>query len=133
MAWYIEFNWLSNNFGQLPQEIIILKSINIIPKYLIHESITKIRPSIEWSLENWSKMCEASGWKKLGSNTSIPIDTWIDPLGLDLTTHSACANFLSTSSLKIKGSLVSVFKQQFLVFLEIRVGEKVYGNTCNIV
>ena len=96
--------WYFDNFGQLPQEIIILKSINIIPKYLIHESITKFRPSIEWSLENWSKMCEASGWKKLGSNTSIPIDTWIDPLGLDLTTHSACANFLSTSSLKIKGS-----------------------------
>ena len=29
--------------------------------------------------------------------------------------------------------LVRVFKQQFSVFLKIRVGEKVYRNTCNIV
>ena len=29
--------------------------------------------------------------------------------------------------------MIHVFKQQFSVFLEIRVGEKVCENTCNIV
>ena len=34
---------------------------------------------------------------------------------------------------KIRIYLVHVFKQQFSVFLEIRVDEKVYENTCNII
>ena len=34
---------------------------------------------------------------------------------------------------KFRIYLVRVFKQQFSVFLEIRVGEKVYENTRNIV
>ena len=34
---------------------------------------------------------------------------------------------------KLWARLVRVFKQQFLVFLEIHVGEKICGNTCNIV
>ena len=29
--------------------------------------------------------------------------------------------------------LIRVFKKQFSFFLEIRVGEKVYRNTCNVV
>ena len=34
---------------------------------------------------------------------------------------------------KYRARLVRVFKQQFSVFLEIYVGEKVYKNTYNIV
>ena len=34
---------------------------------------------------------------------------------------------------KLMAHLVHVFKQQFSVFLEIRVDEKVYENTCNVV
>ena len=35
---------------------------------------------------------------------------------------------------KIWVRLIRVFKQQFLIFfLEIRMGEKVYGNTCNVI
>ena len=33
----------------------------------------------------------------------------------------------------LPGSIWYVFKQQFLIFLEIHVGEKIYENTCNIV
>ena len=29
--------------------------------------------------------------------------------------------------------LVRMFKQQFSIYLEIRVGEKMYENTCNVV
>ena len=33
----------------------------------------------------------------------------------------------------LRARLVHIFKQQFSVFLEIHVGEKVYENTCNVV
>ena len=33
----------------------------------------------------------------------------------------------------IRACLVHVFKQKFSVFLEICAGEKVCGNTCNVV
>ena len=33
----------------------------------------------------------------------------------------------------IMARLVSMFKQQFSIFLKIRVSEKVFENTCNIV
>ena len=35
--------------------------------------------------------------------------------------------------LRLKARLVCVFKQQFSVFLKIRVGKKMCRNTCNIV
>jgi len=34
---------------------------------------------------------------------------------------------------KFRARLVCVFKQQFSVFLEICMGEKVCGNMCNVV
>ena len=33
----------------------------------------------------------------------------------------------------VETRLVHIFKQQFSVFLEIRVDKKVYGNICNVV
>ena len=40
---------------------------------------------------------------------------------------------LAISEEKLRARSVRVFKQQFLTFLEIRVDEKVYENTCNVV
>ena len=34
---------------------------------------------------------------------------------------------------KLRARLVCVFKQQFSVFLKIHVGEKMCGNSCNVV
>ena len=40
---------------------------------------------------------------------------------------------LAISEEKLRARSVRVFKQQFLIFLEIHVGEKEYKNMCNIV
>ena len=40
---------------------------------------------------------------------------------------------LAISEEKLRARSVRVFKQQFLIFLEIRMGEKMRGNTYNVI